>query len=320
VIKAKVLRSSTRMFDCRCLLDGKLIQALALGNLLKEDSIVVGDFVCIEQQEDSYTIVKVLPRQNEMYRLSIREGRKKIIAANCDYLIIQSSVSRPEYKRGIVDRFLIRAAEWNIPALVIFNKMDQFDSEKMDIQFESERLRPLNVSCYEISAVSPERPAQILSLGFSQLKQEITGKTSIFLGQSGVGKSKTISALSGGEIELKSNEVGKIGKGAHTTTWSEIIELGSFSLIDSPGIRSFSLEDIDPDHLMNYFPDLCDYAALCKFTNCSHEADAVGCYFYNQELSSKGNVKAIHSRLDSYLRILNEISQIPHWQKRSLKK
>ena len=97
LVKARVFKSAKREFDCKIVETKQMVVATALGNLLKgdENTIVVGDYVMI----DNMTIVEVLPRINEMYRLIIREQKKKVTASNCDLLVIVSSVSRPDYKR-----------------------------------------------------------------------------------------------------------------------------------------------------------------------------------------------------------------------------
>lgn len=315
MLKARVNKSAKREFECRFIESGKLVVATALGNLLKgdENSIVVGDYVMID---DNNTIIEVLPRMNEIYRLIIREQKKKVTASNCDLMVIVSSVSRPEYKRGIVDRFLVRAHQWGIRPLIVFNKMDEYDANELDIKFEFDRMDKLGMECFEISAADPSYKPQFLKLGLEDLKNRLHHKTSIFLGQSGVGKSKLISQVSEGKINLLSNEVGKVGKGKHTTTWSEIVDSESMSLIDSPGIRSFGVEDLLEEELITYFPDIEEGAVHCKFSNCDHNEDSKGCYFYSKLDQSAYETQLIMSRLESYLRMKEEISQTPSYLKK----
>ncbi len=316
--RARVIRSAKREFDCKILETGEVVTATALGNLVKKnESIVVGDYVTLDQLEETnaYQISKREERKNEIFRIIIREQKKKVTAANCDLLIILSSVSKPEYKRGLIDRYLVRAHQWQIEPVVVFNKMDEYTEDLFDIRFETDRLKELGVKCFETSAKHLEYKRKYLDAGVSELKEYIKGKTSIFLGQSGVGKSKSISSLSGGEIDLRVKNIGKGGKGSHTTTWSEIIECGDFTTIDSPGIRSFSLEDIDPDELISYFPDLDEIAVNCKFTNCTHESNAKGCKFWTEHAPDTREGELVHSRLESFKRIHEETSQVPTWQK-----
>ncbi len=312
--KARVYRSSAREFECRDLESGSMLTATALGNLLKKDnSIVVGDVVNLD---DEGVITSIDERTSEIYRYLPRVQKKKITAANCDLLIILNSVSKPEYKRGFADRFLLRASQWGIKPVMIFNKMDQFE-DQFDFKFEVDRLKELGVECFEISAKFPETEKKYLPNGTEELKKFIKGRTAIFLGQSGVGKSKTISLLAGMDIELKTKEIGKAGKGSHTTTWSEIIDCGDFSLIDSPGIRSFSLEDLIGEELMELFPDLEERAVNCKFSDCQHSAGTKGCAFHKPLLdpdSYEGQL--VHSRLESFLRVYEEITENPAWSKK----
>lgn len=313
--KARVFKSAKREFDCKFIETSEIVVATALGNLLKgdENTIVVGDYVMIDEKN---TIVEVLARTNEMYRLIIREQKKKVTASNCDLLVIVSSVSRPEYKRGIVDRFLVRAHQWGIRPLMVFNKMDEYNGEDLNIQFEFDRMNNLGIECFEVSAVKPDYQPRHLSLGLIELKERLSGKTSIFLGQSGVGKSKLISLVSNGKIDLLSRVVGKVGKGTHTTTWSEIVDCESMSLIDSPGIRSFGVEDLLEEELITYFPDLEEKAVQCKFSNCEHQEESTGCFFYTKLDQNTSETALVMSRLESYLRMKEEISQTPSYLKK----
>ncbi|MBT7608800.1 MAG: ribosome small subunit-dependent GTPase A [Bacteriovoracaceae bacterium] len=312
--KARITRSGQKSFDCKNEY-GQEFKAKALGSLLKgQDSLVVGDYIFYQKSEttDEFIIKELIPRSNEIFRVIVRENKKKVTAANCDHLIILNSVSKPILKTGIIDRFLVRAYQWGIEPIVVFNKMDQYDPSKCDVVFESERLKSLGVSCYDISAKDIEYKNLHLELGIEDLKEKLQDKTTIFLGQSGVGKSKTISRLSAGFVDLKTKKVGKGGKGSHATTWSEIIDCQAFDLIDSPGIRSFSLEDVRASELMGYFPDLEPYSLQCKFKDCAHDFETPGCGFFQH----KSICNLLNSRLESYKKLLVEVSETPEWNKK----
>jgi ribosome biogenesis GTPase len=199
---------------------------------------------------------------------------------------------------------------------MVFNKMDEYDANNLDIQFEFDRMNNLGIECFEISALDFNYKNRFLELGLSDLKNRLQNKTSIFLGQSGVGKSKLISAASDGKINLLSRDVGKVGKGKHTTTWSEIVDCETMALIDSPGIRSFGVEDLLEEELITYFPDIEEGSVLCKFSNCSHEAVSNGCYFYSKLDQNDYKTQLIMSRLESFLRMKEEISQTPSYLKK----
>lgn len=319
LLSAKVMRSHQREFDCKLIESSELVTAKALGNLLKKgDNIVVGDNVLLEkiEQTGEFIIKELLERKSEVFRVLIRQSKKKVTAANIDYLIIICSSSRPKYVRGILERFLVRAYQWGIEPLVIFNKMDEYTGEDFSIEYEVERLSGLGVKSFEISALNKDYEPEYLELGLKDLKELIQNKTSIFVGKSGVGKSETITTLSDGKANLLTKSVRKIGKGSHTTTWSELVDCEDFYLVDSPGIRSFSLDDIDPDDLIHYFPDVEKISLRCDFSNCTHLPDNKGCAFYQEYDPDTDEGLMVHSRLESYLMLYDELSSTPFWEKK----
>jgi ribosome biogenesis GTPase len=230
-------------------------------------------------------------------------------------VIIATSVSKPPYKQGVVDRFTTRTFQWDVPAIVVFNKMDEFQND-FDIDFEMRRFENLGIECFEVSAKYPENPSGFGRGSFKDLQKKLVKTQAIILGQSGVGKSKLITALSDNEVILVSNEIRRGGKGSHTTTWSEMIDCGTFRIIDSPGIRSFSLDDILPEELINFFPDLLPISLTCRFNNCRHELSSKGCAFYGDGTDPQA-ADIIESRLLSYKKIMAGISETPAWRKKS---
>jgi len=228
-------------------------------------------------------------------------------------IVIVVAASRPEYKRGLVDRYLVRAVQWEIDAVLVFNKMDE-KAEDLDILFECDRVKELGVDAFEISSTDDGYKNQFLPRGLEDLKNYISHKTAIFLGQSGVGKSKLITSLTDRKIEILSGDLAKVGKGAHTTTWAEIIECGNFHLVDSPGVRAMSLEDISQEEIIQLFPDLYPIAKNCKFSNCPHTENIKGCAFQALD-HSKREDQLILTRLDSLIRLTEEIKTIPDWQR-----
>jgi ribosome biogenesis GTPase len=317
--KARIFRSSKRQFDCQREDNKEVVSATALAALLKEDHLVVGDWVELippPKTEEDWVIEKVIPRKNSVFRNLPREQKKKVIAANVDVILVVVSAGMPSYKRGLVDRYLVRSDFWNVPAYVVFNKMDQHDPSEFDLKFEADRLGNLPVETFEVSAVNGDYKPRFLNQSLPELKSKLEGKTAILLGHSGVGKSRLITEISGGKVKLLSGELGKVGKGAHTTTWAELIDADSFTLIDSPGVRSMSLSDLTKEELLQCFSDIQEFATKCQFSsNCSHEANSKGCYF-QKLLDTKREDYLVLSRLDSYKRALEEVSNVPDWQKR----
>jgi ribosome biogenesis GTPase len=319
-IKSRIFRSSKRSFDCQRSDTKQLVQATALAALLKEDHIVVGDWVELlppPKEGQEWVIEKVHPRENSIFRNLPREQKKKVIASNVDVMMVVVSAGLPAYKRGLVDRYLVRSEYWGIPAFVIFNKMDLHNEEDFDLKFEADRLKWLNVECFEISSLDPNYRPKFISQGFQDLEYKLKNKTAILLGHSGVGKSRLITALSNGKVELLSGELGKSSnKGAHTTTWAELIDAENFTLIDSPGVRSMSLSDLTQEELLQSFSDIQEFATKCKFmSTCKHEENSKGCYFAGLAKNEREN-QLILSRLDSFKRVLEEVTDIPDWQKK----
>ncbi len=316
-IPAHIYEAHKKEFLCKIDSENKTVSASATGTVLKSNQLVAGDKVLLEKSGNDYQITDLIDRTNEIFRMNIRERKKRVTAANCDLVIIATSVSRPPYKQGVVDRFAIRSFQWDVPAVVVFNKMDEFQND-FDIDFEMRRFENLGIECFEVSAKYPENPTRFGRGSFKDLQKKLVNTQAIILGQSGVGKSKLITSLSDREVILVSNEIGRSGKGAHTTSWSEMIDCGTFRIIDSPGIRSFSLDDISPEELINFFPDLLTISLTCKFNNCQHEPLTKGCAFYGGGTDPQ-TADIIESRLSSYKKILEEISETQHGRRRATK-
>jgi ribosome biogenesis GTPase len=313
LLKGQVIKSGKRHFEVK-LQNNQIIHAPALATILKIDHVVVGDYVLVgETAKGEWIISEVLTRDSLIFRNLPRERKIKSIASNVTLFIIVVSAGKPEYKRGLVDRYLVRKEEWNIPCIVVFNKMDLFQNE-FDLAFEADRLLPLGVECYEISSENSEYKNQFLKLGMGDLEKRIENQTTIVLGHSGVGKSRLISKLSQGKITLLSGDLGSVGKGAHTTSWAELIDCGNFKMIDSPGVRSVSIADIKINNLNDYFPDLHDKFEKCRFPNCSHQENAKDCYFKKLNPNER-ETELILSRLEAYQRIKSECDQSEAWEK-----
>ncbi len=313
-LNARIFSSNKRTFDCLTA-DGDIVSATALAKLLKHEHLVVGDHVVLEAEgEGQWTITEARERTSTIFRNIPREKTKKIIAANVDKVLLVVSAELPAYKRGLVDRYLVRAHQWGLSTLLVFNKMDLFKGD-FDIKFEAERVAPLGVSAFEVCAENPDYRPRHLAHGFDELHAALEHSTAILLGQSGVGKSRLITELSGGEVELLSGEMGKVGKGMHTTTWAELVDCGDFTLVDSPGVRSMSLSDLTEEELLSCFPDVAEGSVRCKFRNCGHDEHSKGCWFRAQNEEDHAT-RVILSRLETFQRIRLEITQIPEWEKK----
>ena len=308
---AIITKSSKREYQCFVPHEEREIIAVALREIIRKDHLVVGDQVKIRpiENDDKYEIFELIPRSSEIFRKIVRINKKKVIAANVDLGLIVSAVSKPNYKANLIDRYLTRAKQWQIEPVIIFNKMDQFDNQ-FDIEFEKKKFESLGIRFFEVSNKSDDWNDQL-----DKLKDLLQDKTSIFLGQSGVGKSQLINNLTNEEFSLKTNVLAKgVDKGSHTTTWSEYYQYKQIALIDSPGIRSLAMNDIEIEDLDLAFEDIINLSLNCKFKDCKHLEKSNRCYF--KELSPETiENQIILSRLNSYIRIREEIEEIPKWKK-----
>ncbi len=310
--KAKIVSSSKREFDCLILGTKEEVKAVCLREIIKKQHVVVGDNVFIrpQQNDDRYEIFELEERQNEIFRRIVRSNKKKVIAANTDLILIVASVSKPDYKPFLIDRYITRSVQWGIPTIVIFNKMDQFE-DQFDIDLEKKKFEYLGINYFEISNLEDSKYYE----NIAPLKEILKDKTTICLGQSGVGKSRLITELSNGKIELLSSRLAKgVEKGAHTTTWAELIDLDLFYMIDSPGVRTLAVSDISMSELPDLFPDLQPYFGKCKFSDCRHEDNSKGCFFNTLDLDTDEEL-IMYQRLIAYIKMRDEIEVIPEWKR-----
>ena len=165
---------------------------------------------------------------------------------------------------GFIDRFLATAEAYSIPAIILFNKIDLYSTELLEKNEEMKMIyKSIGYTCIDVSATE--------KINIDKVKALMTGKTTMFSGHSGVGKSTLINAIEP-SLKLKTAEISKVHKqGLHTTTFAEMFELsfGGF-IIDTPGIKGFGVVDFEPDEITDYFPEFFKLKKACKFNNCLH--------------------------------------------------
>lgn len=249
----------------------------------------------IEQGLQSAVITKLEPRKNYIIRRSVNLSKQtQIIGANLDLAMLVVTLASPPTSTGFIDRFLVTAEAYGIPAALVFNKLDLFSEEGLEILAEYIAIyKDLGYPCYTVSALEKEN--------IDDLNEVLKDKITLISGHSGVGKSTLINAIIPGS-DLKTGNISDWSdKGKHTTTFAEMIDLPfGGKLIDTPGIRELGIVDIEPQELSHYFPEMRNLLNQCRFHNCRH-INEPGCAVL--EALENGEIEP--SRYDSYLSIYN---------------
>ena len=245
-----------------CVLMGRLRKAKSLE---KYTNVVgVGDWVDFEMNDDEETgaISNVYDRRNAFTRKDRGPVKEDLIAANLDQIVIIQSFKKPKLNLRFVDRLYVRGEKESIPVHLCVNKYDL--AKKIDADYIKDYYKNTDLTLSMISAKTGK--------GLSEFKSVIEGKLSIFIGNSGVGKSTILNSIYP-DLNLRTSEVSESsGKGRHTTTNVEMVELpGNTSIIDTPGLREFGLMDIEPHILEQYFIDFDEHRDKCNFNPCTHD-------------------------------------------------
>lgn len=228
--------------------------------------IAVGDrVVIIENEEGTALITEIEDRKNYIIRKSSNLSKQShILAANIDLCFLVVTINHPVTSTVFIDRFLASAEAYRIAVNLIFNKTDIYTEE------ETEYMNAL-IAMYEYIGYPSIKISALKNEGIATLQEKIKDKITLFSGHSGVGKSTLINSLIP-EAKLKTGAIsGYHGKGMHTTTFSEMIELpqGGF-IIDTPGIKGFGTVDMEKEEIFHFFPDIFKFSKDCRFHNCIH--------------------------------------------------
>lgn len=268
-------------------------------NTICNKIIFPGDKVIIEKAKTSYTITNLLKRTSILSRVKKDStrlndlGTTKNIASNIDLAVIVASAKDPALHPKFIDRYLLLLENSNIPTIICLNKSDlkTEETEKILSVYRNLGLKVIETSTYT-------------NQGITNLKEELRGKQAIFIGNSGVGKSSLTNALMDTETIKTSTISSKSKRGRHTTTSSKYyIWDEDSSIIDTPGIRSLDVSNLNPIEIQNYFKEFSNIKEKCKYKNCLHYQEPTASCTIKQAVENNTINK---NRYQSYLRILKD--------------
>lgn len=307
-----VIKSTGAWYDVK-LQDGtilpcRIIGKFRLGKLKLTNPVAVGDEVKVEIQEEETkvgNIVKISPRRNYVVRQSPRKKHfLHLLAANIDQAVLVLTIVNPSLKQGFIDRFLLMTEPHDIPVTLIVNKLDLLSEDDL-VLFEYIQAVYENIGYPTILTSATEQK------GIEQVRELLKDKTTLVCGQSGVGKSTLVNAIDE-SIDTRIGDISDYtGKGQHTTTFAEMFPLPfGGQLIDTPGIKSLSFNNLEPMDVAHNFREFFMLSSDCKFGDCSHRNEP-NCAV--KAALEEGTISEYRYR--SYLNILDGIEDQNYWER-----
>lgn len=282
--------------------DGRLFDCKVKGNFRIKDirstnPIAVGDWVEFEEVKNSAPMIyNICDRKNYIVRRASNLSKQShILASNLDLVLLVVTVNFPETSTVFIDRFLAAAEAYRVPACLAINKIDRYSEDELAYAKALKTLyESLDYRVFLISALDEN--------SLSEVKNYLVNKVTLVAGNSGVGKSTLINAISP-YSEAKTNVISEYhNKGMHTTTFSEMLELpfGGY-LIDTPGIKGFGTVDFQEAEVGHFFKEIFKFSKKCRFNNCTHvhEPDCAVRKAVEENYIS-------NSRYNSYLSVLED--------------
>lgn len=290
---------SGKVYDCR------IVGKFRLNDQELTNPVAVGDRVHFSLEDQMIHFIE--PRINYVIRQSPRQKHYlHLIAANIDQAIIIVTLREPTLKPGFIDRYLMMTEPFNIPAIIIFNKLDIYhEDDLITLKYFNQVYRSIGHHTVNISTLTGE--------GLDEVKSIFESKTTLIGGQSGVGKSSLVSALFP-NLNLKTSAISdKSGKGVHTTTFAEMYSLNENThIIDTPGIKTLTFNYLNKTDVAHNFREFFILSENCKFGgDCLHRNEP-GCAV----LLALENGKVSTYRYQNYINLIDEIEAQNYWERK----
>jgi ribosome biogenesis GTPase len=234
----------------KCRIKGKF----RIKGIKSTNPIAVGDKVIFDIEKKNHqetgVIKTILDRHNYIVRKSVNLSKQThIIASNIDQVFLLVTINNPPTFTTFIDRFLVSTRAYRIDTILVFNKIDSYQiEERAEILYLKDIYEAIGYRCIEVSSTENKN--------VDKVKEIMLGKTSMFVGHSGVGKTTLVNAIEP-TLDLKTKEISdQHSQGKHTTTFAEMFDLNfNARIIDTPGIKGFGVVDIDKYELGDYFPE-----------------------------------------------------------------
>lgn len=241
---------------------GEIIRCHQRANL---PALVTGDLVVWQQGEAETGVILALGERKSLFGRLNAAGNMKLVAANVDIVLLVIA-PLPQAFMNLIDRYLVAIESLHLQALLVMNKLDLLENEKAD---EMDNM----LSIYEQVGYAVYRVSASDGRGIESLETALNGKTTVLVGQSGVGKSALINRFGLESIATVGELSTAHDQGTHTTTTAKLFHLSHYDLIDSPGIRDFSLGQVTQQQVFDGFKEMKSLASRCKFRDCSHQSE-----------------------------------------------
>lgn len=281
--------------------NGETIEARIRGKLRTKglrttNPVAVGDIVSLEKNEDNFVITEIEERRNYIIRKSTNLSKEAhIIASNVDQALLIATINHPVTSAVFIDRILATTEAYNIPAILVFNKSDLYDTTDREKLAELIKIySEIGYQCLQVSAATGQN--------IPELRELLKDKVTVLSGMSGVGKSTLINCIEP-QLQLKTASISDShDTGKHTTTFAEMFPLSEGGyIVDTPGVRSFGIIDMEKEEISHFFPEIFRISEHCRFYNCTHIHEP-GCAV----IEAVQNGKISESRYWSYLSMMEE--------------